>query len=179
MLLKTVSVFTGPLHSIVFTWKGPHGERHDFQSDFWHIESKATSRNVPIIRIHGHDQLAIPAGKHLLLFCFSASQESGAPDSIESEVEDIRVKLVSDPSAFAAFEESLMEAGWFPSEEPFRLRVRGADFYVVDDDFPSLGIADLPVGVIGVDWEIDLSHVPAADVEVWGAVLSEKGDEIG
>jgi hypothetical protein len=163
----------------VSTWKGPLGERHDFQAHCWHIESKVTTKTAPIFRIHGHDQLTPPERKQLLLFCLFASKETGAPDSIEKEVDSIRALLRSDPSALGEFDEALVAIGWFSSEEPFHLRVRGADFYLVGESFPSLGMQELPDGVTRIDWEIDLSQIPATCSDEWEAIVDAVTESTG
>jgi hypothetical protein len=158
--------------SAISTWKGPLGERHDFQSQQWHIECKATSKTAPIFRIHGHDQLTVPENKELLLFSIFVKRETGAPDSIEKEIESIRAQLDKDPSTLGDFEEALLATGWFQGDDACHLRVSGADFYVIDSGFPSLGIDTLPDGVTRIDWEIDLSQVPASSSNEWQSIIN-------
>lgn len=158
----------------VETWRGPHGERHDFQASDWHIESKATTKSTPTFQIHGHDQLDPPPGKELLVFCLFASKESGAVDTIETEIESIRDKLRSDLPALNQFSESLLQSGYSEDQEILFFTVRGADFYIVDSAFPNLGINELPLGVTRVDWEIDLSQVLALGELDWARIISAK-----
>ncbi len=94
LLNRILLPLVGP--SAVHIWKGADKERHDFQTASWHMESKATSKSAPMFRIHGHDQLTPPPGKSLLVFCLFASKESGATDSIASEVDAIHTTLASD-----------------------------------------------------------------------------------
>jgi hypothetical protein len=152
-------------------WRGPHRERHDFQGPDWHIECKATTKSAQQLRIHGHDQLIPPEGKHLLLYCVFASREAGGRENIEREVDHIRSLISGNIASLDVFEESLSLSGFYDIDEAITLRLRQADFFVVDSEFPTLGILNLPSGVIHIDWDVDLSSVLASEESLWASII--------
>ncbi len=158
--------------SAVMTWKGPIGERHDFQGNSWHIEAKATFKAAPIFRIHGHDQLAVTEGWQLLLCAMQASQESSSEEGLDREIDLSREVLRASPVEAALFEECLHALDYAPTEDSLRLRIRRADFYLVDENFPKIEVQRASDAVVGIDWDFDLSSFPACEKNAWESVIA-------
>ena len=152
-------------------WRGPHGERHDFQCENWHLEVKSSSKLNPIVRIHGHDQLIPPYGKDLLLFFLAVSKESGSKHCIESESNSIREHLKHNLDLLNYFEDSLAESGWGPAQEDIHFNIKRADIYVVDKGFPTIGLNNLPTGITQIDYNIDLNLASATDSKIWKTII--------
>lgn len=165
--------------SAVYRWTGPHGERHDFQGSAVHLEAKVTERELPVFRISGLDQLDPPDGKQLALATLMVREETGADVGLVTEVLACELALGEHVAELEAFRERLAAAGYRRESEPewdrLRLRLRGADLYLVDEAFPRLTTEWLeggcPPGVSHVSYDLDLSMVTPTDEAMREAIV--------
>ena len=158
----------------VFTWTGPLGERHDFQGRNAHLEVKVTERHEPIFRISGLHQLEVPEGRRLGLLAIGVSTEAGAADGLVPVIRRVESLLADNADELQVFRQALGDAGYHPEHDDdldrLRLRLRSADMFEVDGNFPRLTPAEfpdgLPSGIVGLDYDIDLASLdPLGEVE--------------
>lgn len=147
-------------------WRGPFGARHDFEWELKSVEVKATtSERGRIHHINGLEQLCPPEQGELLFFSLRLREEAGATNTLPSLIADTRRQLESDDEALSRFETALAQVGYSPvhDDEYSRVHLRVVDegLYAVQEDFPRLTPAqfngDVPPGVEGVDYEINLN----------------------
>src|SRR5579875_1504455 len=154
------------LPEAVNRWRGPFGDRHDFESPGLSIEVKATtSTRGRIHRINGIDQLAPPEAGRLLLFSVVLREEAGAEHSLPALVASCRERLTGEDETLSTFDDALGRLGYSPAheEEYAKLHVRIVEegLFRVEGRFPRLTrghfASGIPDGVGVVEYEIDLA----------------------
>ncbi|MEU8230046.1 PD-(D/E)XK motif protein [Actinoplanes sp. NPDC048967] len=147
------------------SWQGPLRAPQDFVLNASAIEVKATaSSEGRIVRIHGIDQLAAPAGGLMLWWLRLDTGDTGGiavPELIRSTAR--RLDRPQD------LWQLLARSGYFMADAD---RYKGLHFTVVEEahyrvaeDFPRIVAAslasDLPPGVSDVRYAVDLNFAPA------------------
>lgn len=157
-------------------WDGPSGQRHDFQGVGLHVEVKATRSPTLNFHINGHDQLFPLEGKELVLFTMQLSRETGGLLNLDAEIEACKESLAATPSLLDEFTERLYSVGYLQGADPdvieSNFRIRAADFFLVDENFPRFPLDDLPSGIIRVDYQLDLSNVASLAPDSFTAICN-------
>lgn len=155
-----------PATAAVDAWKGPSGQRHDFEFPSRHsLEVKATTSDALIHQINGIDQLEQPAGGKLYLLSLQLVGESNAAESLPGIIEQTISALAGQPAAQSEFETKLIQAGFRADHaadyDRLRWRIRGVRLFHVDDQFPKITGASfavaLPTAVTAIRYSISLS----------------------
>ena len=163
----------------VLSWTGPNGERHDFQGPTTHLEVKVTERQASIFTISGLEQLDAPEDRRLGLATLMVREEQESSDGLVQEVRACERTLDAHPAELTAFRDKLAAVGYRRERETawdqLRLRVRSADVYLVDADFPKLVASGLvggrPAGLVDVQYDIDLIQIAPLESEERDALL--------
>ncbi|GAA4598038.1 hypothetical protein GCM10023194_74520 [Planotetraspora phitsanulokensis] len=142
------------------TWLGPSGGAQDFLHGNTALEVKTVSRRDPQrCRISNEHQLDSTDLEHLFLVhqVVGTSQDG---TSLEGIIDDLRVDPQIKPE-LSCFENCLLEAGWLDAHRDQYVNDRYVlirrQSFVVDAAFPRMISADLPTGVSGVSYLVDLS----------------------
>jgi hypothetical protein len=154
--------------SLVGRWQVTDSARHDFQWASASVEVKtATSQSAgaPIHRIGSIEQLGDPEQGQLYLFSLQVCDDALAANTLHSLVASLVADLQSDAPALSEFRDKLASRGYSPADgqAPARsLRILGERLYRVDPAFPRLTRsnfepAGLPVGIVGIEYLVDLS----------------------
>lgn len=149
-----------PLQAI-FAWRGPLGAPQDFVLPDGHrLEVKTVRAHADQVHVNGLDQLD-PCGDSLTLIVVRAEDaRPEAPGAVTAPglIGEIRDLMTGEPEALAAFEVALSGLCWHdhPSHGAVALRVVRMDDYNVGSGFPRLTKADVPAGVLDVDYLIAL-----------------------
>lgn len=155
----------GPAEA-VRRWRGPFGARHDFEAPDLSVEVKATTSTRGVVHhVNGLEQLVPPEKGSLQFFSLRLHEEGGAENTLPLLVSNCRALLDFDAEATAAFDNSLLEAGYSPIYEndygKVHLRIAGEALYRVEDDFPRITPSMFKVGVSAgietVKYEINLA----------------------
>jgi len=170
--------------AIVRLWRGPDGQRHDFQGERLHIEVKATERREPIYSITGLDQLEQPQEGSLAFVAIQVREESTSSDGLVPMYRECERLLEGEIADLDLFRQRVADAGYDPAYEEewdrMRLRVESADVYLVDDDFPHLtreNLFEVSAGILRIRYDIDLSTaLPLEHTEVTELVLELSAD---
>lgn len=149
----------------VFAWRGPNGNRHDFEVPGASVEAKATLFPTPRHRISGLQQLAEPETGPLYFFSIQLREEGGATNCLPSLVAACRQYLQAFPDQLSNFEDTLYRSGYtdvaVADYSKLKLRVVEQGMFLVDARFPRLVLTSLPQGLpdgVGkISYEIDLS----------------------
>ncbi|WP_328326923.1 MULTISPECIES: PD-(D/E)XK motif protein [unclassified Streptomyces] len=146
-------------------WRGPEGHRHDFSAGATAIEVKSsTGAEGRRPRIHGLDQLEVPAGGRLSLIWFRLQRTTVKGSG--TAFGDLIARALHLCDDEAALRELLARAGYRPSDaehyHDVRFVVGDERWYMVDDGFPGLTgsalvAAGVPVSILDVEYTIDLS----------------------
>lgn len=146
-------------------WRGPEGHRHDFAAGAIAIEVKSsTSDEGRRPRIHGLDQLEVPAGGALSLVWFRLQHTT--VDGSGTAFSDLIARTLQLCDDEAALRELLARAGYRSSDADHyhdaRFVVSEERWYGVDTGFPGLTshalmTAGVPVSILDVEYTIDLS----------------------
>ncbi|MFE5719311.1 PD-(D/E)XK motif protein [Streptomyces erythrochromogenes] len=144
----------------ITAWVGPSGAPKDFVHFSAALEVKTVSRrDSSRCRISSEHQLDVVAGTDLyLVHQVVAGSQNGA--SLADVVDELR----GDPRVQHErvwFENCLLEAGWLDAHRDQYVNDRYAlsrrQFFRVGEGFPRLTSSDLPSGVSGVTYIVDLS----------------------
>jgi hypothetical protein len=154
-------------------WRGPHGARHDFETDGLSIEAKGTtSTRGRIHKINGVQQLDPPENGKLLFFSMRIREEAGATNSLPLLIASCKQQLADDPDAEGLFETAVIAAGYSANHEEdyskTHWRVVEQMLFDTSQEFPRLTKASfgdgMPMGVEDIDYTINLGTFDSAIV---------------
>jgi hypothetical protein len=159
-------------------WEGPHSEIHDFSTDSWALEVKATSGPTASATISNERQLdpSTVSPLYLLFFAFDV-RPHGLGETLPSLVNSTRQLLVHIPVSAASFEDLLLDAGY--SDAHARLygahyQLARQDAFKIGGDFPSLREASLPPAVSRTQYALNLDLCEPWRIEVAQALTGAK-----
>lgn len=150
-------------------WKGCQSSHQDFQFDCGAVEVKTTAAKQPQnIRISSERQLDDTGVNFLCLYVvaidereISGEMQAQEGQSLADLVEEIRSKLVDNPTSLRLFNDKLFNLGWIDSKEEFYqtpVRTpRWERFFHVGATFPRLVEIDLPAGIGDVSYSLSLA----------------------
>jgi hypothetical protein len=157
-------------HAAVEGWRGPLDGLQDFEVGSGAIEVKSTvSHDGFPATIMSLEQLDDSTRQPLFLFgCRFALAADGR--TLCDMVRALRLSLDSDPAAAARFENALLLAGFIDAHAEHytrRLLMCDSRFLRVDETFPRLVAANVPVSIRRVRYEMDLdaTGAPAFSLE--------------
>ena len=158
-----------PALDAVTAWRGPFGAPQDFDIPVGGlIEVKAADRDAVSVRINGAAQL--DGGTASLTLAVVRLQRTGTGGSGAvtgpALVSRLRNTLVNDADALRIFDAALAAVGWHnhAAHDELAVRVLHIDTYAIDDTFPRLTNAVIPVGVGNLTYD---TRLPAVPTEVW------------
>lgn len=152
----------------VRAWVGPSGSPQDFVLPPTSVEVKTVSRRDPDrCRINHERQLDTTDSANLFLV-----HQVVANSSEGSSLEELIDELRNDQQVHGergGFENALLEAGWLDTHRDQYANDRYAlvrrQCFIVDEGFPRMVPGDLPPGVSGVSYLVDLSTCGSHRVE--------------
>lgn len=165
-LFAELSVLRAWLHAgqngrdAVDRWVGPLGADQDYQLAEMAWEIKSTQPDATSVSIASEMQLYSGTRRVFLLLVVLTDPPAGQDGrTLNQLVRSLREELASSPDALAIFEERLDAANYLVRDEYDRpaLHVSDAKAYLVGNGFPRLVRPDLPVGVMNVRYDLDLS----------------------
>jgi hypothetical protein len=162
---ELVPVF-GPEEAIS-AWTGPLGTSQDFRlPDGRKLEVKAVDHHADRVQINGLEQLDGGGDPLQLIVVRLDDTGNNAEGAITASglVGTLRRELSQAPAALQSFEELLRFAGWDDAADTDSLAVRleRTDRYDVDERFPRLTSATVPVGIADSSYTVIL---PASIVQ--------------
>lgn len=151
-------------------WKGPARHRHDFSSVTRALEVKASmAAEGRKIRVHGLDQLDVPADGGLVLVWFRLERSDSGGTTVPTLVDQV-LELADDAVGLLA---QLNDVGYRASDNvhysEIGFVVSEERWYRVDSEFPRLTIgmldaAGVTVDVQDVEYSVELPSQPAEPV---------------
>ena len=152
----------------VRSWQGPLGAAQDFRLPSGRrIEVKVVQPDPEAVRINGLAQLD-GEGEEIVLTIVRLADVHADSDNMMTTSTMIRRlirRLDPEPLAANEFTSRLAAAGWHehPLHEQVAVILKGMDRYVIEDPFPRLVRARVPVGVIEADYLIALPPMSAGN----------------
>jgi hypothetical protein len=144
----------------VRAWVGPAGAPKDFAHLSTSVEVKTVSRKDPDRCRISHERQLDSAGLTGLFLVHQVIGTSPEGVSLGDLVDELRDDPEIQPEA-SWFENCLLEAGWLDTHRDQYISDQYAlarrECYAVDEGFPRMIPADLPTGVSGVSYLVDLS----------------------
>lgn len=146
------------------SWVGPFGGRHDFRRGETALEVKTTrSHTSRKITVHGEDQLVEPEGGRLYLHLVRFEEVAGSGLSVAAVVDALLSLGVHPESLFTALSASGLALTELAATADVRFDIRERLTLPVDEEMPRIVPSSFvggarPVGVIDVDYVIDLDH---------------------
>jgi hypothetical protein len=156
---------------VIRSWVGPLDAPQDFTLPSLRIEAKAIRPGAPTVKISSVDQLDVPDAALLLSVVTLAPVEGESDEpSLAQLVDGIREWLFHEGAhgAILEFESRLAAGGYTDLAEYHRpmFRVEAVRFFEVCEDFPRLRRADLPKGVAGANYEIELGNCTSFETDL-------------
>lgn len=147
---------------VVTGWIGPDSADRDFVlPDRW-VEVKAVGAASPTVTISSLEQLDAPPPGELAVYHLDPTAPTDAAGiSLNALVEQLKTTLRSAPGACDLFWTKLLERGYVPLRE-YDLpvyRVSGTRKYKVDNSFPRLTRAEVPIQVVSASYELSLNSL--------------------
>lgn len=162
VVLRDIFLSHTDAFSALSAWRGPSGAEQDFQFAGWLFEVKSQmATSDKLIQVSSEHQLDLVSGNIVLLhqvFDISGST-SGAGCTLREMVDEVRRIVVdSSPAATDLLHARLMEAGYEPLDEydVLSLSLIRRVAYEVEQTFPRLSAADLPLGVNNVRYDLSV-----------------------
>lgn len=163
--------------TVVEGWQGPYGSDQDFQFLDVHYEVKSRHATTHALRIASEYQLD---GDNIVLVSVDVADSTRAlPEfiSLADLAIQARDSVALDGGDLEAFDTALDELRFDPSEEFYRqayFSSRGFDYYFVNDRFPRITPRNLPTGVSGVKYRLELTALDEFLIDVDGALSPMK-----
>lgn len=126
----------------ILSWQGPYGKDIDFQGYNCGLEVKTTSSKPTVITINNIKQLDKENFKSLFLtvVTLEISKNGASINKIIEQIIDLLTQ--NEPELLDPFYERLTSSGYFSYDknkyEEFLFNVSSVDWYLINDDFPSL-----------------------------------------
>lgn len=157
------------IKEILDGWRGPFGERHDFEFPKVSIECKGTASQRGLVHlVNGIDQLSPSGNKKLYLFSMKLREEASSENTLLNLILKIKATLKKNNTQFKMFEKALEKYGYDQfhqddhSEHGFH--VLSESLYIVESSFPRLTPLILKNinlnGIQNITYEINLEVSP-------------------
>lgn len=129
--------------NVLLCWKGPSGNKYDFEFPERFFEVKTSNSPKGHIHIiHGIDQLDTPEIGELLLFSLCLRENDIDGISLQSLINNCRSLLTDTPENLEVFETGLFNLGYSPiyANDYDKLKYSIADnlLFLVDNEFPKI-----------------------------------------
>jgi hypothetical protein len=175
VVLEALSALGLPPRDLIRMWQGPAGGIHDFSLGTGGIEVKTTlAKSIFPAKISSLDQLDDHVVKPLWLTGVRlALIETG--QRLPELARGLREVFSSDPNALQYYENRLIQAGLLEAhDEEYTRRFIRTDVLVwqVDENFPKLTPANVPVEIRKAVYEIDLALIKTPAVTLDAAVTA-------
>jgi hypothetical protein len=150
------------IDDLLESWTGPDYNDKDFHFNAFGIEVKLTSSKVPKVKISSERQLDSENLTKLFLVLYVVEEVKDKGFSLNSIIEQIRIKINNNQNALKFFNERLLLVGYFDEDfENYKRQYafRKRNFYEVTAVFPRLVASDLPIGLFDTKYNIELSAI--------------------
>lgn len=144
---------------VVECWQGPFGGDQDFQFPNVHYEIKSRHPSSHALQISSEYQLYGDKIVLVALEVIDSTKPLPGSLSLPQLTELIRQTLGADKTALANFDTAIDELGFDPNDDCYAerfFRIDGIDFFSVREGFPRITAKDLPIGVAGVRYKLEL-----------------------
>lgn len=150
------------IDKLLDSWTGPEYDDKDFLFGSIGIEVKLTSSKLPKLKISSERQLDNQNLMNLFLILYIVEEVKDKGFSLNSLIDQIRIKIKPNQNALKFFNERLCLIGYF--DEDFenynqQYAIRKRNCYEVNLNFPRLVSKDLPVGLFETKYSIELSAI--------------------
>ncbi len=147
---------------VIDSWVGNDAAVQDFRGAAWAIEVKMSSQTTnERLTINGERQLDESPLERLFLYYLNADVRTGAGESLNTLIANIRTRLAADFPVLITFNHKLTKAGFFDAQADRYADagyvIRAEHIFRVSGDFPRIVIADLRPGVSEVRYSVGLS----------------------
>lgn len=150
------------IDGLLESWTGPDYNDKDYHFGSFGFEVKLTSSKVPKVKISSERQLDNENLTKLYLVLYVVEEVKDKGFSLNSIIEQIRLKINNNLNALKFFNERLVLVGYFDKDFDNYKRqyaFRKRNFYEVVSDFPRLVTSDLPIGIYDIQYNMELSAI--------------------
>jgi len=147
----------------ISAWTGPKARQHDFQFGDTVIEVKTCcAKQHQTLLISNEQQLDETLVENLFIFHLSFSSVENHTDTLPALIAQIREMLLLAYAATSIFEDALLQRGYLNTQE-WRYQktgyvIRESNLFRVTGDFPRLTERNLPIGVGGLTYSINVAE---------------------
>lgn len=162
LLFNTLLDNNFPVDKILEAWTGPSYEDKDFLFGDKGIEVKFTSSKNPKIKITSERQLDDINLSQLFILLYTTEQVKNNGFSLNSIIDEIRNKILTNKNALKKFNDMLCLVGYFEDDYDnynSQYAIKEEYKYLVSTRFPRIVSANLPIGIFNASYSIDLSAI--------------------
>lgn len=147
----------------ISAWTGPKARQHDFQFGDTAVEVKTCcAKQHQTLLISNEQQLDETLVDNLFVFHLSLSSVENQTDTLPALIAQIREMLFSAYAATSILEDALLERGYL-NAQAWRYQktgyvIRESNLFRVSGDFPRLTERNLPIGVGGLTYSINVAE---------------------
>jgi hypothetical protein len=148
------------INDILFGWKGPYDQGHDFIYNDNHIEVKTKDIKKISIRISSELQLEVESGKKLTLAVVSVSEDMESGCSLRDLVLEIKKSVFDRLGDFSIILKALLQKGITLQniQEYNNYRFKPLNIYDYDcleEGFPKITTTELPQSISNVKYDLN------------------------
>lgn len=171
LFLRDSAIPTLGIKSAVDGWVGPFEAPRDFRFADRDVEVKALTRDAKALRISSIGQLeeaGVPIFLCRVTLEYSTADQEGA-FSVHDLVESVHRKCETEANVLTALKQRLWAAGYVDLNEyrDIHFLSRGLEYFACTADFPKLTSGNVPEGIVGASYDIDLATIRAHEVQSW------------
>lgn len=145
--------------SVLEAWTGPEFEAKDFTFGSFGIEVKFTSAKQPRVKVSNERQLDAENLSELFLVLYSTEEVKENGFSLNSLVEQTRQKISTEDER-NVFNGKLQLIGYFDDDRDYygkMYSLKKTFAFTVASEFPKIVESQLPLGIYGTSYSIELS----------------------
>lgn len=151
-----------PIDLLLECWTGPDFNDKDYRFGAVGIEVKLTASKNPSVKISSERQLEIDNLTKLFLVLYVVEEVKDKGFSLNSLIDQIRMKIKNYQETLKFFNERLLLIGYLDEDFDNYNRLyafRKRNFYEIENQFPKLVESDLENGLFDVKYNIELSSI--------------------
>ncbi|MDO6486162.1 PD-(D/E)XK motif protein [Colwellia sp. 6_MG-2023] len=152
------------INDILFGWRGPYDQGHDFIYDDNHIEVKTKDINKVSVRISSEHQLEVEFGKKLTLTVVSVGEDMESGYSLRDLVLEIKKTVFDRLGDFSIILKALLQKGItlqnIQEYNNYRFKPLNIhDYDCLEEGFPKITTTELSQSISNVKYDLNLTNL--------------------
>ncbi|MGB2742732.1 MAG: PD-(D/E)XK motif protein [Cognaticolwellia sp.] len=152
------------INDILYGWRGPYDQGHDFIYDDNHIEVKTKDIKKVSVRLSSEHQLEVESGKKLTLSVVSVDENMESGSSLRDLVLEIKKAIFERLGDFSIILKALIQKGItlqnIQEYNNYRFKPLNIhDYDCLEESFPKITTNNLPQSISNVKYDLNLTNL--------------------